>query len=57
LYGQEKRPDFRIGKVTDEMLSYWADKTLEVLCDEEGKLPGRPPLRKEDIVEILRMAM
>jgi hypothetical protein len=39
------------------MLSYWADKTLEVLCDEEGKLPGRPPLRKEDIVEILRMAM
>lgn len=46
-----------IGKVTDEMLSYWADKTLEVLCDEEGKLPGRPPLRKEDIVEILRMAM
>lgn len=46
-----------IGDVTDEMLSYWADKTLEVLCDEEGNLPGRPPLRKEDIGEILRMAM
>ncbi|KXG76091.1 Long-chain-alcohol dehydrogenase 2 [Fervidicola ferrireducens] len=46
-----------IGEITEEMLSYWADKTLEVICDEEGKLPGRPPLRKEEIVEILRMAM
>ncbi|WP_041591704.1 iron-containing alcohol dehydrogenase [Thermoanaerobacter mathranii] len=46
-----------IGDVTEEMLSYWADKTLEVLCDEEGRLPGRPPLSREDIAEILRMAM
>lgn len=46
-----------IREVTDEMLSNWADKTLEVLSDKEGRIPGRPPLRKEDIVEILRMAM
>jgi len=39
------------------MLWHWAEKTLEVLCDEQGRLPGIPPLSKEDIVEILRMAM
>lgn len=50
---------FKLGirDVTEEILSYWADKTLEVLCDEEGRLPGRPPLSREDIVEILHMAM
>jgi hypothetical protein len=46
-----------IGEITEEMLFRYAEETLKVLQDEEGRLPGRPPLRKEDIVEILRMAM
>jgi hypothetical protein len=46
-----------IGEITEEMLFGYAEETLKVLRDEEGRLPGRPPLRKEDIVEILRMAM
>lgn len=46
-----------IGKVTEEMLFHWAEESLKVRRDEEGRLPGRPPLRKEDIVEILRMAL
>ncbi|GEA16254.1 NADH-dependent alcohol dehydrogenase [Moorella sp. E308F] len=46
-----------IGEITEDMLRHWADKTLEVFGYEAGRLPGKPPLSKEDIVEILRMAM
>ncbi|KUK21554.1 MAG: alcohol dehydrogenase [Thermotogota bacterium] len=46
-----------IGEITEDVLYHWAEKTLEVLCDEEGRLPGVPPLSKEDIVEVLKMAI
>jgi len=46
-----------IGKITEEMLFHWAEESLKVNCDAEGRLPGRPPLRKEDIIEVLRMAL
>jgi len=45
------------GEITEDNLFLWAEKTLEVISDEQGRLPGIPPLTKEDIVEILRMAM
>ncbi|WP_041623332.1 iron-containing alcohol dehydrogenase [Spirochaeta thermophila] len=45
-----------IGEVDEKDFSHWAEKTLEVVRDEEGRLPGRPPLSKEDIVEILASA-
>nr|WP_252225699.1 hypothetical protein [Caldicoprobacter algeriensis] len=45
-----------IGEITEKILSRCAEETLKVLQDEEGRLPGRLPLRKEDIVEILSMA-
>jgi alcohol dehydrogenase YqhD (iron-dependent ADH family) len=49
--------ELNIGKVTNNDLLYWVEKTLKVIRDEEGRLPGRPPLRIEDIKEILEMAL
>lgn len=49
--------ELSIKEISEEMLFYYAEKTLEVLQDKEGRLPGRPSLSREDIVEILRMAM
>ncbi|OIQ10358.1 iron-containing alcohol dehydrogenase [Neomoorella thermoacetica] len=49
--------ELSIGEITEETLFRLAEETLKALQDEKGRLPGRPPLRKEDIVEILRMAM
>ncbi|PLV56056.1 hypothetical protein [Thermotoga sp. SG1] len=46
-----------IGEITEDMLYHWTEKTLEVLCDEKGRLPGVPPFSKDDIVEILKMAI
>ncbi|EHR77839.2 alcohol dehydrogenase [Thermococcus litoralis DSM 5473] len=46
-----------IGEITEEMLYDWAEKTLEVRRDNQGRLPGIPPLSKEDIVEVLRLAL
>ncbi len=35
----------------------YAEDAVLVLRDEKGNLPGRPPMSKEDIVEVLRSAM
>ena len=39
------------------MLPRYAQDTLRVVHDGEGRLPGRPPLRETDIVEVLRSAL
>lgn len=49
--------DLGIGEITEDNLFLWAEKTLEVISDKQGRLPGIPPLTKGDIVEILKMAM
>ncbi len=49
--------ELNIGRFTEETLFHWAEKTIKIVCDEEGRLPGRPPLRIKDIVEILQMAL
>ena len=43
--------------ISEELLSQYADDATLVVCDENGCLLGRPPMSKEDIVEVLRSAL
>jgi len=43
--------------IGDELFSQYAEDAVLVLHDEEGNLLGRPPMSKEDIVEVLRSAL
>jgi alcohol dehydrogenase YqhD (iron-dependent ADH family) len=43
--------------IGDELFSRYAEDAVLVVHDENGNLPGRPPLSKEDIVEVLRSAL
>ena len=43
--------------IDDALFSQYADDAVLVLHDEDGNLLGRPPLSKEDIVEVLRAAL
>lgn len=46
--------EFGIG---DDLFSRYAEDAVLVVRDENGNLPGRPPLSKADIVEVLRSAL
>jgi alcohol dehydrogenase YqhD (iron-dependent ADH family) len=46
--------EFGIG---DELFSRYAEDAVLFVHDENGNLPGRPPMSKEDIVEVLRSAL
>jgi alcohol dehydrogenase len=43
--------------IGDELFSRYAEDALLVVHDENGNLPGRPPMSKENIVEVLRSAL
>ena len=43
--------------IGDELFSRYAEDAVLVVRDEDGNLPGRPPLSKADIVEVLRSAL
>jgi alcohol dehydrogenase len=43
--------------IGDELFSQYAEDAVLVVRDEDGNLPGRPPLSKADIVEVLRSAL
>ena len=43
--------------IGDELFEQYAADAALVAHDAEGRLLGRPPLRKEDIVEVLRSAL
>jgi len=43
--------------IDDALFSQYADDAVLVLHDEDGNLLGRPPMSKEDIVEVLRSAL
>lgn len=44
-------------KIGEELLEQYAKDALQVLKDENGCLPARPPMTKEDIVSMLRTAL
>ncbi|HCD36438.1 MAG TPA: NADH-dependent alcohol dehydrogenase [Chlorobium sp.] len=44
-------------KIGDALIEQYAQDTLQVIHDAEGRLPGRPPMSAEDIVEVLRKAL
>lgn len=43
--------------IGDDLLSTYAEDTLHIIHDENGNLPGRPPMTKEDIVDVLKSAI
>lgn len=43
--------------INDGLLSRYAEDAVLVAHDENGNLPGRPPMSKADIVEVLRSAL
>ena len=43
--------------IEDELFSQYAKDAALVLHDEDGNLLGRPPMSKEDIVEVLQSAL
>ncbi|MDR3556989.1 MAG: iron-containing alcohol dehydrogenase [Syntrophobacteraceae bacterium] len=43
--------------IADELFSRYAEDAVLVVRDENGNLPGRPPMSKADIVEVLRSAL
>ncbi|MCB2205540.1 iron-containing alcohol dehydrogenase [bacterium] len=43
--------------IDDELLDRYAEDTLRIINDGNGKLPGRPSMSKEEIVGILREAL
>jgi alcohol dehydrogenase YqhD (iron-dependent ADH family) len=43
--------------IDDTLITRYAQDTLRVVHDENGNLPGRPPLSEEDIVEVLSSAL
>ena len=43
--------------IGDELFSRYAEDAVLVVHDENGNLPGRPPMSKKDIVEVLTTAL
>ena len=43
--------------IGNELFSQYAEDAVLVVHDENGNLPGRPPMSKADIVEVLRSAL
>jgi len=55
--GVEPNPRITSVKRGDELFSRYAEDAVLIVHDENGNLPGRPPMAKEDIVEVLRSAL
>jgi hypothetical protein len=43
--------------IGDVLFSRYAEDAVLVIHDDNGNLPGRPPMSKSDIVEVLRSAL
>ena len=43
--------------IGDELIERYADDTLRIINDGNGRLPGRPSMSRDEIVEVLRSAL
>ena len=43
--------------IDDKLIETYASETLRIINDGNGHLPGRPPMSKEDIENVLRAAL
>ena len=43
--------------IGDKLITEYAQETIRIIHDENGKLPGRPPMSEKDIVEVLKAAL
>lgn len=43
--------------IDGKLIETYAKETLRIIHDENGRLPGRPPMTERDIIEILRDAL
>ena len=43
--------------IDDTLITRYAQDTLRIVHDENGNLPGRPPMSEKDIVAVLRSAL
>lgn len=43
--------------IDDSLIARYAGDTIRIIHDENGKLPGRPPMTEADIIEVLRSAL
>ncbi len=43
--------------IGDELIERYAEDTLRIINDGKGNLPARPPMSREDIIEVLRGAL
>ncbi len=43
--------------IDDNLIETYAKETLRIMHDENGKLPGRPPMTEADIVAVLRAVL
>jgi alcohol dehydrogenase YqhD (iron-dependent ADH family) len=44
-------------KIDGVLIPRYAEDTLRIIHDEDGSLPGRPPMSKKDIVKVLKAAL
>ncbi len=44
-------------EIGDDKLQQYARDALRIAHDQQGRLPGRPPMTEQDIVEVLRSAL
>jgi alcohol dehydrogenase YqhD (iron-dependent ADH family) len=43
--------------IDDSLIANYAQETVRIIHDENGNLPGRPPMREADIIEVLSAAL
>ncbi|MFZ4526526.1 MAG: NADH-dependent alcohol dehydrogenase, partial [Chlorobium sp.] len=44
-------------EIGEALLERYAEDTVKIIHDGEGRLPGRPPMSKADIIAVLRSAL